>query len=98
MLMAMAATFSLVVPAALVYRHDRSRRGLILSLVIGAVASVAASVVMNLVVTPIYAHMSISDVAALIVPALLPFNIAKVAINCTVTALILKPVSRAIGQ
>jgi riboflavin transporter FmnP len=98
MVMAMVATFSLVVPSALVYRHDHSRRGLVLSLVIGAVVSVAASVGMNLVITPIYAHMSVSDVAALVVPALLPFNIAKVAINCIVCALILKPVSRAVGK
>lgn len=98
MIMAMVATFSLVVPAALVYRRDRSRRGLILSLVIGAVACVAASIVMNLVITPVYAHVSVSDVIALIVPALLPFNIAKVAINCVVCALVLKPVSRAIGK
>jgi len=98
MLMAMVATFSLVVPAALVYRRNGSRRGLILSLVVGAVVSVAASVVMNLVITPIYAHVSVSDVMALVVPALLPFNIAKVAINCVVCALVLKPVSRAIGK
>ena len=98
MLMAMVATFSLVVPAALVYRRNGSRRGLILSLVVGAVVSVAASVVMNLVITPIYAHVSVSDVMALVVPALLPFNIAKVAINCIVCALVLKPVSRAIGK
>ena len=98
MLMAIAATFSLVMPAALVYRRDHSRKGLVIGLVISAVASVAVCIVMNLVVTPIYARMSVSDVAALIVPALLPFNVAKVAINCVVTALILEPVSKALGK
>lgn len=98
MLMAIAATFSLVMPAALVYRRDHSRKGLVIGLVIGAVASVAVCIVMNLVVTPIYARMSFSDVAALVVPALLPFNVAKVAINCVVTALILEPVSKALGK
>ena len=98
MLMAVAATFSLVMPAALVYRRDHSRKGLVIGLVIGAVASVAVCIVMNLVVTPIYARMSFSDVAALVVPALLPFNVAKVAINCVVTALILEPVSKALGK
>lgn len=98
MLMAIAATFSLVMPAALVYRRDHSRKGLVIGLAIGAVVSVAVCIVMNLVVTPIYARMSVSDVAALIVPALLPFNVAKVAINCVVTALILEPVSKALGK
>ncbi|MGL5172507.1 MAG: ECF transporter S component [Olsenella sp.] len=98
MLMAVAATFSLVMPAALVYRRDHSRKGLVIGLAIGAVVSVAVCIVMNLVVTPIYARMSVSDVAALIVPALLPFNVAKVAINCVVTALILEPVSKALGK
>lgn len=98
MLMAIAATFSLVMPAALVYRRDHSRKGLVIGLAIGAVVSVAVCIVMNLVVTPIYARMSFSDVAALVVPALLPFNVAKVAINCVVTALILEPVSKALGK
>lgn len=98
MLMAVAATFSLVMPAALVYRRDHSRKGLVIGLAIGAVVSVAVCIVMNLVVTPIYARMSFSDVAALVVPALLPFNVAKVAINCVVTALILEPVSKALGK
>jgi riboflavin transporter FmnP len=98
MLMAVAATFSLVMPAALVYRRDHSRKGLVIGLAIGAVVSVAVCIVMNLVVTPIYARMSVSDVAALIVPALLPFNVAKVAINCVVTVLILEPVSKALGK
>ncbi len=98
MLMAVAATFSLVMPAALVYHRDHSRKGLVIGLAIGAVVSVAVCIVMNLVVTPIYARMSVSDVAALIVPALLPFNVAKVAINCVVTALILEPVSKALGK
>ena len=98
MLMAIAATFSLVMPAALVYRRDHSRKGLVIGLAIGAVVSVAVCIVMNLVVTPIYARMSFSDVAALVVPALLPFNVAKVAINCVVTALILEPVSKALEK
>lgn len=96
MVMAIVATISLVLPASLVYQHDTTMRGAILGMVLGSVVSVACCILANLVVTPIYAGMSMADVAALIVPALLPFNILKVALNCVVTGFIYKPVSKAL--
>ena len=67
-------------------------------MVAGAVVSVVCCILANLVVTPIYAGMSMADVAALIVPALLPFNVLKVLINCVVTGFIYKPVSKALAD
>lgn len=98
MLMAMVATLSLVLPASLVYQHDTTRRGAIVGLVVGAVVCLACTILANVVVTPVYAHMSTADVVALIVPVLLPFNALKVAINCVVTALVYKPVTKALGN
>ena len=42
--------------------------------------------------------MTTEQVAALIVPALLPFNAAKVLINCVVCGLIYKPVTKALAD
>ena len=42
--------------------------------------------------------MATADVIALIVPALLPFNVLKVVINAVVCALIYKPVTKALGN
>ncbi len=45
-----------------------------------------AAILGNLVVTPLYSGMSVDDVAALIVPVLLPFNGLKVLINAIVAS------------
>lgn len=97
-LMAMLATFSLVMPASLIYRRDTTRRGAAIGMVVGGIVCVAACIVGNLIVTPLYAGMPVEAVAALIVPALLPFNVIKIAINCVVCGLIYKPVSKAIAD
>lgn len=98
MLMAIIATITMVVPSSLIYKRDTTMKGAIIGLVVGAVISVACCIVANIIVTPLYAHMSTQDVLALVVPALLPFNALKVAINAVVTALIYKPVSKALGN
>lgn len=98
MVMAMLATFSLVMPASLIYQKHTTMKGAIAGMVAGAIVSVLCCIVGNLIVTPIYAGMTTEQVAALIVPALLPFNVAKVLINCVVCGLIYKPVTKALAD
>lgn len=98
MLMAIIATLAMVLPASLVYKRDTTMRGAIVGMVIGAVVSALLCIVANIIVTPIYAHMSTQAVIALIVPALLPFNALKVVINAVVTTLVYKPVTKALGN
>lgn len=98
MLMAVLATLSLVLPASLVYRRDTTRRGAVLGMVVGAVVCLAACILGNLVVTPLYSGMPVQAVVALIVPALLPFNLVKIAVNCILAYLVYKPVSKALGN
>ncbi|SES71324.1 Riboflavin transporter FmnP [Olsenella sp. KH3B4] len=97
MVMATLATFALVMPASLIYRKQRTMRGVIIGLVTGGIVCLAACIVGNLIVTPFYTGMPVDAVVALIVPALLPFNIIKIAINCIVFVLIMRPVFKAMG-
>ena len=97
MIMAVLATFSLVMPASLIYRRNRTMRGAVLGLVTGGVVCLAACIVGNLIVTPFYTGMPLDAVIALIVPALLPFNLIKIAINCAVFAFIMRPAFKAMG-
>ncbi|KAB8287666.1 ECF transporter, substrate-specific component [Bifidobacterium ramosum] len=92
-LMAVLVALFLSVPAAVIYRKNRTRNGAIIGLIVGAVCALAIAIVGNLIVTPIYAHMTVAQVAALIVPALLPFNLLKFAIHGVVTFLIYKPIT-----
>ena len=95
-IMAILATLSLSVPAALVYRRDTTMRGAVLGMAVGAVVCLVACILGNIAITPLYAGMSADAVVALVVPALLPFNLLKIAINCVVAALVYKPVSKAL--
>ena len=92
-LMAIAVALAMSVPAALVYRRVRTRRGALAGIIVGAVVALVVAIIGNLLVTPIYAHMTVEQVAAMIVPALLPFNLAKLAVHGVVTFLIYKPIS-----
>ena len=97
-LMAILVALCLSVPAAFIYRARRTRTGAALGILAGAVLAIAAALLGNLVITPIYAHMSYAQVAAMILPILLPFNLAKMAIHAVITFLIYKPVSNLLSE
>ncbi len=94
--MAIVATLSLVLPASLVYQHNTTFKGAIIGLVIGAVVCLAVTIAANIVVTPLYMGAPREEVIGMIVPILLPFNAIKVALNCVITALVYKPLSKAL--
>lgn len=73
-LMAVLVALALSVPAALIYRRNKTRKGAVIGIIVGAIAALAMAIVGNIIVTPFYAHMTTAQVVALIVPALLPFN------------------------
>ena len=94
-LMAIMATFSLVVPASLLYQRNKTFKGAIIGMVVGAICCIVCALIANMIVTPIYMGATMDEVMALI-PLLLIFNGAKIGINCIVTALVYKPISKAL--
>ena len=97
-LMAVLVALALSVPAALIYRRNKTRKGAVISIIVGAIAALAVAIVGNMIVTPFYAHMTTAQVVALIVPALLPFNALKFTIHGVVTFLIYKPISNLLNR
>lgn len=98
MLMAIIATLSLVLPASLVYQRNTTFKGALIGMGVGAVVCLACCILANLVITPIFMGAPTQTVIDMIVPALLPFNIVKIAINCVVTAAVYKPITKALGN
>ena len=96
--MAIVATLSLVLPASLVYKRDTTLRGAIIGMVVGAIVCLVCVILANIIVTPLYMHAERAQVIGMIVPVLLPFNVIKIVINCVVTALVYKPVSKALSS
>lgn len=97
-LMAVLVALALSVPAALIYRRNKTRKGAVIGIIVGAIVALVVAIVGNLIVTPFYAHMTTAQVVALIVPALLPFNALKFSIHGVVTFLIYKPVSNLLNR
>ena len=94
--MAIVATITLVVPASLVYQRNTTMRGAAIGLVVGGLVCIAATILANIVITPLYMGAPRETVIDMIVPVLLPFNVLKVVINCVVTMLVYKPISKAL--
>lgn len=94
--MAIVATLTLVLPASLVYQRNTTMRGAITGLVVGGVICLVCCILANIVVTPIYMGAPREAVIAMIVPTLLPFNVLKIVLNCVITILVYKPISKAL--
>ena len=97
-LMAVLVALGLSVPASLIYRRNKTRKGALAGIIVGAVVALVLAIIGNVIVTPFYAHMTTAQVVALIVPALLPFNALKFTIHGVVTFLIYKPVSNLLNR
>ena len=97
-LMAVLVALALSVPAALIYRRNKTRKGAVIGIIVGAIAALAMAIVGNIIVTPFYAHMTTAQVVALIVPALLPFNALKFTIHGVITFLVYKPISNLLNR
>ncbi|KFJ06062.1 hypothetical protein BITS_0917 [Bifidobacterium tsurumiense] len=92
-IMGMAVGLALTVPAALIYQRFRTRKGALFALIIGSICAIVIAIAGNLVITPIYTGMTVAQVAALIVPVLLPFNVLKMFLHIVCTFIIYKPIS-----
>lgn len=87
------ATGSCVLVAGNIYSRNKTKKTAAIALVIGALVMTAAMVVMNLIFTPIFMGAPMETVIAMLIPAIIPFNLLKSGINCAVTFLLYKSIS-----
>lgn len=91
-LMAILVALGASLPVAFIFRKHPTRASAVTGILVGAAVALAAAIIGNLFITPLYAHMTMQQVAMLIVPVLLPFNLIKFAINGIVSFLCYKPI------
>lgn len=90
-----AMSSAMCMTAGLIYKHGRTMKNAIFGLVFGGIATILIALPLNVLLTPVFMpFLSMRDVAALIIPVILPFNAIKVSINAIVTLLVYKPISR----
>ncbi|WEV45988.1 ECF transporter S component [Bifidobacterium sp. ESL0690] len=97
-IMSIAVSVFLSVPAAMVYKRMRTRVGALVGILVGVVFGLIAAIGGNLLITPIYAHMTTAQVLKMVIPVLLPFNLIKFAIHGVVTFVIYKPISNLLNR
>lgn len=88
------ATGTFVLIAGSLYRARRTRAAALLGLAAGTLAMALVMCGCNLIFTPLFMGQPVGTVVEMLLPAILPFNLAKAAINSVVTYFIYKPVSR----
>ena len=90
--MQVIATLSFSGVAAVIYRRFHTHKGGFMALFAGTICMAIIMVLWNLLLSPIYLGTDRSTVVAMLVPAIIPFNILKGVINSVIVLLIYKPV------
>lgn len=97
-IMNILATICLVCPAAFIYKKKRTLSGAIAGLAVGAIAMTAAMVLWNYAITPMYMGVPREAVVQMLIPAFIPFNLIKAALNGSVALLLYKFVVTALRK
>lgn len=90
------ATIFFVSPAALLYKRLHTLKGAIAGLAISVVTATAGAILVNLTIGVWFYYGSADVIIPLILPALLPFNLAKTILNALLTLVVYKAVSNLI--
>lgn len=93
-IMHILATTALVGTAATVYKYKKTAAGLIIGLILGTIAMAAVMIPANLIFYPLFMGTPAKEVMGLIIPALLPFNLAKAGLNSLGAFIIFKSIGK----
>jgi riboflavin transporter FmnP len=88
------ASGTFVVISAIIYKNFHTKKGALLSLIIGALAMTAVMVPANLFFTVKFWGYPLEAVKSLLLPGIIPFNLLKSGINLVIVMLIYKPISK----
>lgn len=95
-LMNIVATVCFVLPASLAYAKNRTYKNAVIGLAASVLCATVGGIIANLTIGVAFWYGSPDVVMPLIVPALIPFNLAKGALNSALTLLVYKAVSNLI--
>lgn len=97
-IMNILATAAFVCPAAFIYKKKKSLTGAIIGLLAGTVLMTGVMLLWNYLVTPLYMNVTREFISGLLLPAFLPFNVIKGALNSSVTLILYKFVVTALRK
>lgn len=85
-----------VCPAAFIYKKRHDIKGAVTGLIAGVMLMTGVMLLWNYFLTPLYMGWPRAQIAELLLPIFLPFNLIKGSINAALTILIYKPISKAL--
>lgn len=94
--MNVVSSCSFACTAAFIYKRKRSLKGAAIALAAGALLATAVMLLWNYMLTPIFMEQSREEVAAMLLPVFLPFNLLKGTINSALATLLYKPLTNAL--
>lgn len=93
-LMHFIATGTMVTIAAGIYRKMHTLKGAVIGLILGGIAMTLIMIPLNLFLTTKFLGVPYDAVKAMILPAIVPFNVLKAGINSIITLVLYKSVRR----
>ena len=91
-LMHIFATGSFVLVAGNIYKRNKNRKTSIVALIAGIITMTVTMCIWNLIFTPLFTGFSVGEVAQMLVPIIIPFNLLKAGINSAVTFITYKKI------
>lgn len=83
-----------VCTASIIYHRKRTLTGALIGLISGALLATGGMILWNYLITPLYmASATRAQVAGMLIPIFLPYNLLKSGLNATLTLLLYKSVS-----
>ena len=97
-IMNLLSTCTFACTAAYIYKRKHTLSGAVAGLVTGSIVMVAAMMLWNWLITPLYMGGDREAVEALLLPAFLPFNSLKAGLNTALVLMLYKPLVTALRK
>ncbi len=98
LIMNILSSCSFACVASGIYKAKHTLKGAIAGLLCGVVSMCVVMLLWNYLITPLYMEIPRAEVAAMLIPAFLPFNLLKGILNTALTLLLYKPVVTALRK
>ena len=92
LIMNVLSTCAFACAASAIYRRHRNIKGAVAGLVTGALLMTVVMLLWNYIITPLYMNATREQVASMLLPIFLPFNLVKAAMNSALTLILYKPI------
>ena len=98
LLMNILSSAFFLIPAAWIYKKNRSQKGAVIGLTVGVLLTTAVMLLWNWLITPLYMNVPREQVVGMLIPLILPFNALKGSINAVLTVVLYKSVVTALRK